>query len=154
MTAHDETSSPHGPGSGAADGPGDRVTSTPAVLVLGPAVGRADVPGLCARLSAPASRHGPEAGPVVVDVGAVHATDLAALEALARLGLTARRLGRGIVLRGASGELRALLARSGLDTVLPTAGLPGGGGEAGGEAEEREEPGGVQEGVERGDPAG
>lgn len=155
MTAHDETPSPHGPGPEAADGPAGRAGSAPAVLVLGPVVGRADVPGLCARLSALAARHGPEAGPVVVDVGAVRAPDLAVLEALARLGLTARRLRRGLLLRGAGGELRALLARSGLDTVLPTAGLPGVGGvEPGGEAEEREEPGGVQEGVERGDPAG
>ncbi|WP_065967393.1 STAS domain-containing protein [Streptomyces sparsogenes] len=128
----------------------------PAVLVLGRAVRRAEVPGLCARLRELASRDA-QGGPVVVDVGAVRAPDLAVLEALARLRLTARRLGRRIRLRGASGELRALLARAGLDAVLPAADLPGGEGvdgvEAGGQAEEGEEAGGVQEGVERGDPA-
>ncbi|MDX3227992.1 STAS domain-containing protein [Streptomyces sp. ME19-01-6] len=154
MSAQDETPAPRGPAPDAAGGTGDHAAGAPAVLVLDPAVGRADVPGLCARLRELAS-HGAGAGPVVVDVGAVRAPDLAVVEALARLQLAARRLGSGILLRGVSGELRAVLARSGLDTALPTAGLPGvGGAEAGGQAEEREEAGGVQEGVERGDPAG
>lgn len=186
VTAHDEKPTPHDPGPEAggaqaggveaggappggaeaegpsaggpgADGPGAGGAGDPVVLVLGRAVRRAEVPGLCARLRELAAR-GAGAGPVVVDVGAVRAPDLAALEALARLRLTARRLGRRIRLRGASGELRALLARAGLDAVLPAADLPGGEGvdgvEAGGQAEEGEEAGGVQEGVERGDPAG
>ncbi|MFK4189929.1 STAS domain-containing protein [Streptomyces sparsogenes] len=186
VTAHDKAPAPHGPGPEAggaqaggaeaggaqaegpgadgpgvggpgAGGPGAGGPGAPVVLVLGRAVRRAEVPGLCARLRELASR-GAEGGPVVVDVGAVRAPDLAVLEALARLRLTARRLGRRIRLRGASGELRALLARAGIDAVLPAADLPRGEGvdgvEAGGQAEEGEQPGGVQEGVERGDPAG
>lgn len=154
MTAHDETPAPRGPGPEPAGGRGDHAVHAPAVLVLGPVVGRAEVPGLCARLRELAS-HGAGAGPVVVDVATVRAPDLAVLEALTRLQLTARRLGSGIRLRGASGELRAALARSGLDSVVPAADLPGGDGvEAGGQAEERKEVGGVQEGVEHGDPAG
>ncbi|MEU1789289.1 STAS domain-containing protein [Streptomyces sparsogenes] len=156
VTAHDTAPAPHGPGAGGAgaDGPGAGGAGAPVVLVLGRAVRRTEVPGLCARLRELASR-GAEGGPVVVDVSAVCAPDLAVLEALARLRLTARRLGRRIRLRGASGELRALLARAGLDAVLPAADLPRGEGvEAGGQAEEGEQPGGVQEGVERGDPAG
>ncbi|MEU9794043.1 STAS domain-containing protein [Streptomyces sparsogenes] len=171
VTAHDEAAAPHGPGPEAggaqaggagAEGPGAGRpgaggAGAPVVLVLGRAVRRAEVPGLCARLRELASRDA-EGRPVVVDVGAVRTPDLAVLEALARLRLTARRLGRRIRLRGASGELRALLARAGLDAVLPAADLPRGEGacgvEAGGQAEEGEEPGGVQERVERGDPAG
>ncbi|MES4908669.1 MULTISPECIES: STAS domain-containing protein [unclassified Streptomyces] len=154
MTAHDGTPTPRGPDPEPAGGPGDPTVDTPAVLVLDPMVGRAEVPGLCARLRELVS-HGAGAGPIVVDVAAVRAPDLAVLEALARLQLTARRLGSGIRLRGAGGELRAALARSGLDTVVPTAGLPGVDGvEAGGQAEQGEEARGVQEGVERGDPAG
>ncbi|GAA2371833.1 STAS domain-containing protein [Streptomyces cuspidosporus] len=171
VTAHDEAPAPHdpgpeaggaeteGPGAGRspAGGPGAGGAGDPVVLVLGRAVRRAEVPGLCARLRELASR-GAGTGPVIVDVGAVRSPDLAVLEALARLRLTARRLGRRIRLRGASGELRALLARAGLDAVLSAADLPGGEGacgvEAGGQTEEGEEAGGVQEGVERGDPAG
>ncbi|MER6144395.1 STAS domain-containing protein [Streptomyces sparsogenes] len=186
VTAHDKAPAPHDPGPEAggteagggqaggteaggteaegpgadrpsAGGPGAGGAGGPVVLVLGRAVRRAEVPGLCARLRELASQSA-GAGPVVVDVGAVRAPDLAVLEALARLRLTARRLGRQIRLRGASGELRALLARAGLDAVLPAADLPGGEGacgvEAGGQAEEGEQAGGVQEGVERGDPAG
>ncbi len=87
--------------------------------------------------------------------------DLAVLEALARLRLTAGRLGRGIQLRNACGELRRLLAWTGLDEALTAPAAPGhppGSGHAlglelGGEAEQREEALGVQEGVEPGDPA-
>ncbi|CAM5312403.1 MULTISPECIES: STAS domain-containing protein [Streptomyces] len=132
---------------------------SPAVLVLDRPVTRAEVERLCERLSALARRAGP--GPVTVDVGGVGRPDLAVLEALARLRLTAGRLGRGIQLRNACGELRRLLAWTGLDEALTAPAAPGhppGSGHAlglelGGEAEQREEALGVQEGVEPGDPA-
>ncbi|MEU8828783.1 STAS domain-containing protein [Streptomyces sp. NPDC048636] len=88
----------------------------PAVLVLDGPVGRAEVPLLCARLGELASGSGP--GPVTVDVGAVGRPDLSMIEALARLRLTARRLGRGMRLRNAGGELRELLGWAGLEDAL------------------------------------
>ncbi|MFD5383947.1 STAS domain-containing protein [Streptomyces sp. NPDC127074] len=132
---------------------------SPAVLVLGRPVTRAEVERLCERLSALARRAGP--GPVTVDVGAVGRPDLAVVEALARLRLTAGRLGRGIQLRNACGELRRLLTWTGLDEALTTPAASGHalasgralGLELGGEAEQRKEALGVQEGVEPGDPA-
>ncbi|MET8009399.1 STAS domain-containing protein [Streptomyces sp. NPDC005271] len=126
------------------------------VLVLRHPVGRTDVPRLCARLRELA-RRGP--GPVTVDVGAVRCPDLAVVEALARLRLTARRLGRGMRLRNVSGALEALLAWAGLDDALAAeppaapADPARSGLEHGGDTEQREQPLGVQEGVEPGDPA-
>ncbi|MEE4590583.1 STAS domain-containing protein [Streptomyces sp. DSM 41524] len=126
---------------------------SPAVLVLAQPVTRAEVARLCERLTALARRAGP--GPVTVDVGGVGRPDLTVVEALARLRLTAGRLGRGIQLRNARGELRRLLAWTGLDEALtaPAALDHALGPEPGGEAEQREEARGVQEGVEPGDPA-
>ncbi|MCQ6249362.1 STAS domain-containing protein [Streptomyces malaysiensis] len=128
-------------------------TLSPAVLVLDQPVTRAEVERLCERLSALARRAGP--GPVTVDVGGVGRPDLAVVEALARLRLTAGRLGCRIQLRNARGELRRLLAWTGLDEALAAPAASGGvlGSERGGEAEQREEALGVEEGVEPGDPA-
>ncbi|MFG2580063.1 STAS domain-containing protein [Streptomyces malaysiensis] len=128
-------------------------TLSPAVLVLDQPVTRAEVERLCERLSALARRAGP--GPVTVDVGGVGRPDLAVVEALARLRLTAGRLGCRIQLRNARGELRRLLAWTGLDEALAAPAALGGvlGPERGGEAEQREEALGVEEGVEPGDPA-
>ncbi|MEU0839732.1 STAS domain-containing protein [Streptomyces sp. NPDC005962] len=123
----------------------------PIVLVLGrPPRTRAEVELLCERLRELVRRGAP--GPVTVDVGAAYPPDLALVEALARLRLTARRLGRGMRLRNAGGELAGVLARAGLDEVLTApAALRI---EPGGEAEQGEQPLGVQEGVEPGDPPG
>jgi hypothetical protein len=87
---------------------------------------------------------------VVCDVGAVVA-DLVAVEALARLQLTARRLGCELRLRAASPALADLIAFCGLREVLPCE-QPGGLVEPGREAEEPEQARGVQERVDRGDP--
>ncbi len=76
---------------------------------------RAEATALAARLRAVAGD-----GLVVCEVGALRA-DLAAVEALARLRLAARRLGCPLHVRGASPELEALLARCGLREAL----LPG-----------------------------
>jgi hypothetical protein len=111
--------------------------------VLGAPLGRADVPGLCERL-----RHLLERKPAAVvlcDMSAVP-TDAVLVEALARLQLTARRLGAQLRVRGASCALQQLLAFCGLTGVLPLdAALRV---EVIRQAEEREEPLGVQERVE------
>ncbi|WP_407837593.1 STAS domain-containing protein [Streptomyces sp. DSM 116496] len=100
-------------------------------LVLpGPGLAAHDVAGLCARL---ARLYEAGATAVVCDAAAATAPGLAAVEALARLRLTAA--GRPFRVTGAPPPLRALLHLVGLVELL-------------GEPEEREPPGGVQEGVE------
>lgn len=81
---------------------------------------------------------------VVCDVGGLRA-DIVTVDALARLQLTARRLGRRIELRGGTPQLTRLLAFVGLADVL--------GLELQRQAEEREQPRGVEERVDRGDAA-
>lgn len=96
---------------------------TPNALVLTGRITRADVPGLCAELEALLSRP-TEAAVVDCDVGGVLRPDLALVEALARLGLVARRAG-GIELRlrNVPGELRALLDLVGLADVVGLGGV-------------------------------
>jgi anti-anti-sigma regulatory factor len=74
---------------------------------------------------------------VDVDVSALVDPDEAALEALARLQLAARRLGASIRLHGACGELAALLDLVGLSDVLP---VVESGIDADRHVEEREQP--------------
>jgi hypothetical protein len=71
----------------------------------------------------------PRPSTIVCDVGAL-APDAAAVDALARLQLTTKRLGYEIRLRNASVDLQDLLDFVGLRDVLCV--------EAGGQAEERE----------------
>jgi ABC-type transporter Mla MlaB component len=59
---------------------------------------------------------------VICDVGELLHVDVAAVDALARLQLTARRLGFQVRLRHASNELTELLGFMGLDEVLPLRG--------------------------------
>ncbi len=107
-------------------------------LVLpGPGPTEQDVAQLCARL---ARLYDDGAVEVVCDVAAVTVPRLAAVEVLARLRLTARDHGGGFTVAGAGPALRRLLDLVGLVELL-------------GETEEREPAGGVQEGVEPGDPA-
>lgn len=75
--------------------------------------------------------------PLECDVAELQDPDLATVEALARIELTATRVGGGICLRGASVELLELLAFCGLPMELRV--------EAEGQAEEREEARGVEE---------
>ena len=77
-------------------------------------------------------------------VGALEA-DVATLDLLARLQLSARGLGIEVRLLDASLELRELVAFAGLNGVLRL--------EPGREAEEREEPLGVEEEGQLDDPA-
>jgi ABC-type transporter Mla MlaB component len=87
------------------------------LFVIGGPIGCADVPGLCERVRVLAD--GSDAEVVVCDVGALVDPDAVTVDALARLQLTARRLGRRVRLRHASAELRELLAFVGLDEVVP-----------------------------------
>ncbi|MEO3974050.1 STAS domain-containing protein [Streptomyces sp. CAU 1734] len=101
-------------------GPG--VPPGPYVLVMPAQVTLADVPPLCERLR---ELYGDGAGEVVCDLAALTRADLASVEAVARLRLTARRAGRGVTLRNARPELLSLLELVGLgatgadDTVPP-----------------------------------
>ena len=81
---------------------------------------------------------------IACDVGSVSA-DALAVDALARLQVTARRSGHEIRLRNATCELQELIAFVGLREVLRV--------ETVGEAEEREQPLGVEEERELDDPA-
>jgi hypothetical protein len=116
------------------------------------AIARADVPVLCERLRALVGASDPDV--VVCDVGALVA-DLVAVEALARLRLTARRLGCGLRMRHASRALEQMVAFCGLCDVLPVedeAAAPGllAGGN-GRQPEQGEHPRRVEERVDRGD---
>ena len=79
-------------------------------------ISQADVPIVCERMRALIGAS--DADLVVCEVGRLQA-DLVAVEALARLRLTARRLGCGLRLRGTSRALEQMLAFCGLCDVLP-----------------------------------
>jgi anti-anti-sigma regulatory factor len=127
----------------------DTETDT-AVMILA-AVTRAEVPALCERLRALVGASDPDV--VVCDVRDLE-PDLVAVEALARLRLTARRLGCGLRLRGPARALEQMLAFCGLCDVLPLGGELDGCGIRwhGGQPEEREQPRRVEERVEARDP--
>ena len=122
-----------------------------AVLVIGAPIAEGDIVRLCERLRALAQAGDAEV--IVCDVRTL-AADARTVDALARLQLTARRLGRRIRLHRPSAELQALLSFLGLADVV-------GGGRAGPDSvslrgcrrqpEEREHPLGVEERVDRDD---
>jgi hypothetical protein len=105
-------------------------------------IGLADVPALCERAEL-VLKAGPRA-PLDCDVGDVDSPNLVTIEALARVELTAMRLGGDIRLSGASVELLELLALCGLPIELAL--------EAEGQPEQREEAGRVEEERDPGDP--
>jgi ABC-type transporter Mla MlaB component len=111
-------------------------------LTLPAPLQRADAPALCDRASD--LMHGRLDERLECDVTAVAAPDMDSVEVLARLALTARRLGTDIRLRGASVELLELLALCGLPIELIL--------EAEGEIEQREEASGVEEEGDAGNP--
>ncbi|BEL02569.1 hypothetical protein Q0Z83_007600 [Actinoplanes sichuanensis] len=91
-------------------------------FVVGPVVARADIPELCARL---ADLLRGRAGELVeCDVGGLAEADVAAVEAVARLRLTARRHGRRLVVVGAGPDLRLLFGLLGLTELLAPDTLP------------------------------
>jgi hypothetical protein len=87
---------------------------------------------------------------VVCDVGAIVDPDVVTVDALARLQLTARRLGRQLRLRDACVELQELLAFVGLGEVMPLCSASP--LEPRGQAEQREQARRVQEEADPGDP--
>lgn len=118
------------------------------VVAIGGAIERADVPGLSDRLRT--LLEGSDADAVVCDVSALVDPDAAAVDALARLQLTAGRLGRRLLLIDACDDLRELLALVGLADVVPPYGeLPL---EVKGETKKREEGRGVEEEADAGNP--
>jgi ABC-type transporter Mla MlaB component len=83
-------------------------------------VARDAIPAMCER--ARRLLQGCDAGPVACDVGALAEPDAVTIDALARLQLTARRLGRRVELRSACEELEDLLTLTGLLGVLTVGG--------------------------------
>ncbi len=117
------------------------------VLVVGERIQRASVPGLCERVRALLASGDAEL--ITCDVSNLVAPDATAVDALARLQLTARRSGGSIRLRRARRRLRDLLALLGLAEVVPSsAELPL---EQQGQVEQREQVG-VDEEVDPRDP--
>ncbi|WP_372345932.1 STAS domain-containing protein [Streptomyces sp. KL116D] len=127
-------------------------SSSPSVVVVAGPIRPGDAPGLCERVLA-ARAITPT---VVVDVSGVTGTDLATIDALARMQLAARRAGGRIRLRDPSPKLALLIQLAGLAGVLraEAPGADDSGVEVLRDAEQREPPlAEVQEAVESGDPA-
>jgi ABC-type transporter Mla MlaB component len=108
-----------------------------------------DVPDLLARMGPGMVRA--DATIILCDLARLADADMATVDALARLALRARRMGCAVSLRDPSTELLELVGLAGLGEVLPCA--PGSGVEVVGQSEEREEPLGVEEERDAGDPA-
>jgi ABC-type transporter Mla MlaB component len=89
----------------------------PAVLVIRGPVRPDAVAGLCAHVRA--LLQDPAVPLVTCDFSGVARPDAVTLEAIARMQLTARRMGRSIRLSRSCPELRALLALAGLTDVVP-----------------------------------
>ena len=88
---------------------------------------------------------------ILSDLARLADADLATVDALARLALRARRMGCVVCLRDPSTELLELVGLAGLGEVLPC--VPGSVVEMIGQPEEREEPLGVEDERDAGDPA-
>ena len=86
------------------------------VFALGGPVAHTDVPALCERLSVLIDCARPAV--VVCDVGGGVEPNAVAIEALARLQLTARRRGCRVRVRDAPAELQDLLAFAGLNDLF------------------------------------
>ena len=95
----------------------DRDPTTGLLVIAGPVRGADDVRALCERLAKVMTKS--DAGTVVCDVHGLP-PDARALEALARLQLTARRARRRIRLQRAAPELLELLSFAGLADVIPS----------------------------------
>ena len=118
------------------------------VFVLSGPIARTDVDRLCERVRV--LLEGSDADLILCDVGALFDPDCITIDVLARLQLTALRAGRRVQLLDACGELRDLLTFAGLSETVPARedlSL-----QPGGQAEEGEPAGGVQEERDAADP--
>ncbi len=102
---------------------------------------RDGIPALCERIREVLEPCDP--GPVILDIGDLADPDAVTVDALARLQLTAVRLGFRIRVRDACGELRDLFVLTGLVELLPEIGTSG--LEPLGKPEQREQMRGVEE---------
>ena len=125
-------------------GPGGTV-----LILIGPIM-RDAIPAMCER--ARRLLEGCEAGPVACDVGGLAEPDAITIDALARLQLTAGRIGCRVELRGACWELEDLLTLTGLLEVLTGGALVSSAVEAWREPELREQALRVEEEADPGDP--
>jgi ABC-type transporter Mla MlaB component len=89
-----------------------------AVLVIAGRVTPETIPDLCARVRA--LLDDPAVDVITLDLSGVVEPDAVALDGLARMQLTARRLGRAIRLHHVRPQMRALLALAGLTDVIAT----------------------------------
>ncbi len=117
------------------------------ILVLDRAIERAAIVALCDRARELLERA--EVDALTCDVSDLTHPDAVAIEALARLQLTASRLGRRIEVRGACEQLRLLLNLAGLRDVIALADASV--VEALGQPEEREQVRRVEEETDPGD---
>jgi ABC-type transporter Mla MlaB component len=90
------------------------------VLVMAGPIAHADVPILCDRIRV--LLEGSDTDLVICDMGLLAKPDAVTIEVLARLQLTAKRLGRQALVLDACGELQNLLALTGLSDVVPPCG--------------------------------
>jgi anti-anti-sigma regulatory factor len=141
LTPRDEPPSANGAGS---------ARGTIDVIVSGP-ISPAETRRLCDRIHATLERSG--ATVVVCDVGAVVAADAAVVDVIARLQLTARRLGCEVRVRHAHPRLRELLRLMGLSGVVPLC-SPSSGVDGGREVEQGEQPRRVEKETDPGDATG
>src|SRR3954467_4710867 len=111
------------------------------VLIVGAAIEAADVPALCERVR-PLVAYA-ERAQIACDVSRLDAADLPTIDALARLALVTRHLGCELRLRNPSPALSELVALVGLAEALLSPAPSG--VEVVGQAEQRKEPGGVEE---------
>jgi ABC-type transporter Mla MlaB component len=96
-------------------------TDSLVLLVTGP-ITRRILPKLCERFHA--LLQGSRAEVIICDVGTMDPTDAETIDALARLQLTALRMGRRVRFADAPGDLKDLLSFSGLSDVVPCDELP------------------------------
>ena len=114
------------------------------VLFLGGPIARSDLPRLCAHARILLTTSGADV--LVCDASRLASADCVAVDAIARLQLTARRLGSRICVRHAPAELEQLLRLAGLAEICGLVAV------LEREPEQGEDPLGVQEEGELGDP--
>lgn len=119
------------------------------VLVFTGSLARPSIAGLCDHVRL--LLQGCQADEVICDVGALVDPDAVTVDALARVQLTVRQLGKQVRFRQACGELRDLLSLMGLSDVVslcPESRLG-----PRGQAEQREQAVGIEEEADPADPA-